>query len=487
MLPVIAIVGRPNVGKSSLFNRLAGERISIVDPTPGVTRDRVSTIITIEPPSERADDEALPRVAELFDTGGFGIYSAEGKRFDDAGEDLARLAPDIEQQIATAIAGADVIVFTVDAQSGVTALDERIAQLIRRAGAAPNVLCVANKVDGPSWEGHAMDAARLGFGDVVGVSVKTGMGMRRLFEAMWTRLATRAHTSAPNAEMKVAIVGRRNAGKSSLVNALAGGPRVIVSEIAGTTRDSVDVRFERDGRTFVAIDTAGVRKRKSWADDVEYYSHTRTESAIRRADVAILLLDASEPLSHVEKTLAGELAEALKPTVIVVNKWDLVSKSRKPRDYLDYLGQELPMLSFAPIVFVSAKESDGITDAIAMAFNLHTQASHRETTGKLNALVQKILSERGPSSKLGTVAKVYYISQIETNPPTIAMVVNRPALFEGTYERYLLNRMREEVPYSEVPIRLVFSARRREELKSKSKRVPAKGAARGHKPKGSKR
>ncbi len=464
MLPVVAIVGRPNVGKSSLFNRLAGERIAIVDPTPGVTRDRIATVITIEPPSELADDTALPRVAELCDTGGYGIYSAEGAQFDDAGEDLAKLVPGIEGQIKSAIAGADIILFTVDAQEGLTAIDEQIGQLIRRAGAAAKVQCVANKVDGPSWESHAQEATRLGFGEVIGVSVKSGTGMRRLLEVLWERLTDRAASTAPNPEMKVAIVGRRNAGKSSLVNALAGGPRVIVSEIAGTTRDSVDVRFEQDGRTFVAIDTAGVRKRKSWADDVEYYSHARTQSAIRRADVAILLLDATEPASHVEKTLAGELVEAYKPTVIVVNKWDLVPKKRTPRDYLDYLGQELPMLGFAPIVFVSAKTGEGTTDAISMAFNLHTQASHRETTGRLNALIQKILTERGPSSKLGTKAKVFYISQIETNPPTIAMVVNKPALFEGTYERYLLNRLRDEVPYSEVPIRLVFSARRREEV-----------------------
>ncbi len=471
MLPVIAIVGRPNVGKSSLFNRLAGERISIVDPTPGVTRDRISTIITIHPPNDIENDaDTLPRVAELCDTGGFGIYVAEGKRFDDAGEDLSSLAPDIEAQILAAVEGATIVLFTIDAQSGITALDERIAQLLRRAGNTDRVMQVANKVDGPSWEVHALDAAKLGFGDTLAVSTKAGSGIRHLMEALWTRLGVRTEEPPTSPEMKVAIVGRRNAGKSSLVNALAGAPRVIVSEIAGTTRDSVDVRFELDGRTFIAIDTAGIRKRKSWADDVEFYSHNRTEVALRRADVALLLLDATEPVSQVEKQLAGELVEAFKPTVIVVNKWDLVEKKQTPSDYLEYLTQELPMLNFAPMVFISAKNGDGTNDAISMAFNLHTQASHRETTGKLNALVQKILTERGPSSKLGTIAKIYYISQIETNPPTIAMVVNKPALFEGAYERYLLNRLREELPYSEVPIKLVFSARRRDPDDAKNRR-----------------
>ncbi|MCX5663250.1 MAG: ribosome biogenesis GTPase Der [Planctomycetota bacterium] len=470
MLPVIAIVGRPNVGKSSLFNRLAGERISIVDPTPGVTRDRISTIITINPPNDTDEADALPRVAEVCDTGGFGIYVAEGKRFDDAGEDLSALAPDIEAQIFAAVEGATIVLFTIDAQSGITALDEKIAQLLRRTGNTDRVIQVANKVDGPSWEVHALDAAKLGFGDTLSVSTKAGSGIRHLMEALWTRLGSRPDEPPVSPEMKVAIVGRRNAGKSSLVNALAGAPRVIVSEIAGTTRDSVDVRFESDGRIFIAIDTAGIRKRKSWADDVEFYSHNRTEVALRRADVALLLLDATEPVSQVEKQLAGELVEAFKPTVIVVNKWDLVEAKQTPNDYLEYLTQELPMLSFAPLVFISAKNGDGTSDAIAMAFNLHTQASHRETTGKLNALVQKILTERGPSSKLGTIAKIYYISQIETNPPTIAMVVNKPELFEGAYERYLLNRLREELPYSEVPIKLIFSARRRDPDDVKNRR-----------------
>ncbi|MEN9669031.1 MAG: hypothetical protein RLZZ386_938, partial [Planctomycetota bacterium] len=219
MLPVIAIVGRPNVGKSSLFNRLAGERISIVDPTPGVTRDRISTIITINPPNDTDEADALPRVAEVCDTGGFGIYVAEGKRFDDAGEDLSALAPDIEAQIFAAVEGATIVLFTIDAQSGITALDEKIAQLLRRTGNTDRVIQIANKVDGPSWEVHALDAAKLGFGDTLSVSTKAGSGIRHLMEALWTRLGSRPDEPPVSPEMKVAIVGRRNAGKSSLVNA----------------------------------------------------------------------------------------------------------------------------------------------------------------------------------------------------------------------------------------------------------------------------
>jgi GTP-binding protein len=461
MLPVVAIIGRPNVGKSSLLNRIVGRRVSIVDPTPGVTRDRITAELTLDPPIEGPED-ALPRTVEFMDTGGYGVYTADGRRIDDAGMDLAALTPHIEEQIRAATEEADVILFTVDAQSGVTALDETIATMLRRSGQASKAMLVVNKVDGPSWEAHAFDAMRLGFGEPHMVSANNGAGLRRLREAIWERVGDAPAKPVPT-EMKVAIVGRRNAGKSSFTNALAGEDRVIVSEIAGTTRDAIDVRFEVGGRTFVAIDTAGVRKRKSWADDVEFYSNVRTDQSIRRADVCLLVLDATDKISQVEKHLAMELIEQAKPTLIVLNKWDLMPKKAKVEDFIEYLGQELPGLDFAPVACVSALTGEGVQDAITMAFNLFQQAGHRETTGKLNALVQRILTERGPSSKLGTIAKIYYITQIEVFPPTIALVVNKPDLFEGNYERYLLNRMREELPYAEVPIRLRFSARKRRE------------------------
>jgi GTP-binding protein len=211
----------------------------------------------------------------------------------------------------------------------------------------------------------------------------------------------------------------------------------------------------------VAIDTAGVRKRKSWSDEIEQYANDRMLAAIQRADACVLLLDAREKASQIEKRLAQELVDAHKPTVIAVNKWDLVSGRNTPADYLDYLEQEFPGLSYAPIVFLSAKTGEGVPDLVRMSFNLFRQASHRETTGRLNAAVQEILSERGPSSKLGTRAKVYYASQIDVRPPTIVLVVNKPDLFKGQYERYLLNSLREHLPFSEVPIRLVFSERKR--------------------------
>ena len=383
-LPQIAIVGRPNVGKSSLLNRLAGRRVSIVDPTPGVTRDRVSAVVKVEPPTETPKGTPAKTV-ELIDTGGFGVYTAEGKRFDEVGADLSTLTDDIEAQIQAAIAQADLVLLVTDAQSGVTSLDQAIASLVRRSGHAGKVIPVANKVDDESWVADAADVARLGFGEPMGVSATNGFGSRQLSELVYERLGDLGNIdeAAAHPEIKTAIVGKRNSGKSTLINAWAGEERVIVSEIAGTTRDSIDVRLDFDGRSILAIDTAGARKRKSFADDIEFYAHSRMIGAMQRADVVLLLIDATQDVSQVDQKLSQEVQEQFKPAIIVVNKWDMVDPNElKPQDFLDYLTQQLRGLEYAPIVFISAKEGEGLRDLAAMIFNLHQQASHRETTGR---------------------------------------------------------------------------------------------------------
>lgn len=450
MLQKVVIVGRPNVGKSSLMNMLAGRRISIVDPTAGVTRDRVGTEIEI-PPVYRGDK---PRVCELVDTGGYGVYDGDPA--------WGSLRADVERQITFAVDEAALILFVVDGQSGLSPLDQEVARLLRqRVKDTSKVLVVANKVDDRTHEADASHVARLGFGPPVMTSATTHRGRTDLFAAMAERLGDEPQAEQRASTMLLAIVGRRNAGKSTLVNTLAGSERVIVSEIPGTTRDSVDVRFEIDGGAFTAIDTAGVRKRKSLADDIEYYSLHRALKSIRRADVVVLLIDATDPVSTLEKQLGAEVAEHFKPCVIAVNKWDLVKNEHKTTAFVPYLKKALVGLDYAPIVFISAKDNEGVRGLVKTARDLHEQASRRIPTAQLNETMQLILQKRGPSPRLGQQARIYYVTMPSVSPPTITLFVNTPKLFDQAYQRYLQNRIKEHLPYSQVPIKMVIRGRSR--------------------------
>lgn len=479
-VPRIAIVGRPNVGKSSLLNLLAKERLAIVDPTPGVTRDRLSAVVTLDPP----DGEGPEKMVELTDTGGFGVYVAQGKRYDEVGADLSTLTDDIEHQIAEGVSGADLILFAIDVQDGITPQDLEIAKMLReqklgkreKNGKLIPVRVIATKVDGPSWETHAYELAGLGFGIPLMCSAKSKYMRRQMIDELYELIEhwtpNEHDPDETETDLRLAIVGKRNGGKSTLVNTLAGQERVIVSEIAGTTRDAIDVRITLpDGRRITAIDTAGVRRKKSFQDQIEWYAFDRAQRAIARADVILLMLDAEQEVSQVDEQIASLVVESHKPVVIVVNKWDLAQGQRNKHgkiinagDYETYIRKELLALSFAPIAFMAAKDGFNVKEVLDVAFELKEQASTRVSTGELNRLIHQIIERHHPASVGGSFGRVFFISQVKTNPPTIVMIVNKTEVFAGSYERYLMNRLREELPFGEVPIKLIFRSRKRAEL-----------------------
>jgi GTP-binding protein len=463
-MPVVAIVGRPNVGKSSLLNAIVGKRISIVQDMPGVTRDRVST------PLQVGD-----RFVELVDTGGYGFVDPDA------------LTEHIKHQIELAMARADLVLLVVDTEQGLTAADEEIARLLRRLNT--KTVLIANKADVERADAALGDFARMGLGTPIGVSAHTGRNIDQIFTAIERNLdLSKAPKRVPQPEMLVAIVGKRNAGKSTLVNAIAKlyddqDDRVIVSEIPGTTRDSVDVRFEKDSKTLVVIDTAGVRKKRHMVtNDIEFYSFHRAQRSIRRADVVFMLIDGVEHLSEPDKKLAQYIAEQQKPVVLVVNKWDRVLENARKQaeergmgfssdllmnEFEQYLEQELPHLDYAPVAFITAKDGRNVQVVLDLAQHLFKQANERVGTGRLNAAIKQILAERFPSSKSGRRPKIYYATQVDVAPPTIVLFVNNPAYFDESYQRFMINRFRELLPYPEVPIRL--------QLRGKGEREPEKG------------
>lgn len=435
-VPIVTIVGRPNVGKSSLLNALAGQRISIVDPRAGITRDRISVTI-----------DTTERRFELIDTGGVGIVDED------------QLEASVDDQIHYALECADLILFLVDVRDGITPLDERVAELLRPLGKP--VIVVVNKVDAPSLESAIADFAQLGYGEPLGMSCKHMRGRAELLETIFARLGDASLAISPSVIMKLAIVGKRNAGKSTLVNALAGEERMIVSETPGTTRDAVDVRFERDGKTFVAIDTAGVRKRKSM-DDIDFYSHTRALESIDRADVVMHLIDSTSPVSEVDKKLARAIADANKPVMLAVNKWDLVGDRATSDAYVEYLSKTLHALDYAPIVCMAAESGYNVDAAVGVAQSLFDQSTKRIGTGALNRAVREIVEQRSPSTRRGgKLPRIYYATQTGVAPPTIVLFCSRAADILEDYRRYFEDRLRTMLGFSDIPIRLYFRERER--------------------------
>jgi GTP-binding protein len=437
-VPIVAIIGRPNVGKSSLFNWLAAKRIAIVDPTAGVTRDRVSALV-------KTDDVFF----ELTDTGGMGIQDVDG------------LTADVEKQITFAINQATLLLFLVDARTGRVPLDEVVAQRLRAANKP--VLLIANKCDTPELDSQADDFYSLGYGTPLCVSAQQNRNKIPLLRWVRNHLPP-AEGPAPRSEvdLKIAIVGRRNTGKSTFINYLAREERMIVSEVAGTTRDSVDIRFERDGKAFIAIDTAGVRRKGSVHDDVEFYSMARAERSIRRADVVLHFFDPTERISRVDKKLAEYVLEQYKPAVFVVNKWDLM-KPMPTGEFATYVHKMFPMLDFVPLAFVTATEGRNANPLLNLAQTLHKQASARVSTGDLNRVLRQALDAQSPPLRQNRRPKVYYATQVATNPPTIVLFTNSANLFDQTYQRYLLKTFRDQLPFNDVPIKLYLRNKSREE------------------------
>jgi GTP-binding protein len=433
LIPKVVIVGRPNVGKSTLFNWLVEKRIAIEDPTAGVTRDRLVQRLLL-------DD----RVVDLVDTGGMGFDDPDG------------LTAQIDAQIESGLGTAAVVLLVVDVRTGLVPADIEVARRVRRSGAP--VLLVANKADDPKFDPAAHDFASLGFGEPLAVSARQHRNRDDLVAAIVERLPE-AWPDEPDVvdlpEMKLAIVGRRNVGKSTFVNALAREERVITSPVAGTTRDSVDVRFEVDGHAFLAIDTPGLRRTKSRTTDLDFYSTHRAQRSIRRADVVLLFFDAEEPVGKVDKQLAETITEEAKPVVFVVNKWDLYAADVRRKEWADYLREQFRMMPWAPVAFATAKSGRNVKAVIDVAQRLFRQSRTRVPTARLNTVLREAIeTNQPPADSRGRPVRLYYATQVEAAPPTIVISTSAPRSVTEPYKRYLLNSFRKALPFHEVPIRL---------------------------------
>lgn len=441
-VPHVAIIGRPNVGKSSLLNWLAERRISVVDPMAGVTRDRVTYLMHVE-----------ERYFELVDTGGIGIVDADD------------LSADIERQINAGIDEADLILFVVDVTTGLVPLDTVVAERLR--GINKPLVLVVNKCDSPRQENEIAEFHRLANAPIVCTSVLGNRNRIDLLAAILEHLPAGSRPEreegaelAADPELKLAIVGRRNVGKSTFINALAQAERMIVSEIPGTTRDSVDVRFELDGKAFVAIDTPGVRKRKSLANDVEFYGLLRAKRSIRRADVVFMFFDALETISTVDKQLVDEIAANYKPCVFVVNKWDLApTKDMTTELWTKYLIDTFSSMRYVPLAFIAGKEEKNIKKLINLAQVIAKQARLRVPTPMINSVVRAAVRNNRPPQRSNKQPKLFFGTQVGTEPPTIVLKCNYPKLLDQSWIRYLLGVMREQLPFKEVPIQLYLRTR----------------------------
>jgi GTP-binding protein len=431
--PIVAIIGRQNTGKSTLLNRLAGKPLAIVQDEPGTTRDRIFATVTWNGTE-----------FTLVDTGGL------------EPETESVITRGINAQIEAAITAADVLIFLVDVRDGVTATDLEIANILRRAGKP--VILAANKADNQKLESEAVEFYELGLGEPMPVGAHHGRNTAELLDKIITMLPE-SEPEEPAAEaIPIAIVGRPNVGKSMLLNELVGDNRAIVDDIPGTTRDAIDTRFDFKGQSVLLIDTAGVRRRGSVKSGVEKYSVIRTLRAIDRADIALLLLDATEPATSQDLHIGGYIQQAAKGIIIIVNKWDLIEE-KNTSEWHDYIKRLFRFFTYAPVLFISAKTGQGVGKVMPQVINVNHERQKRLTTATVNSVVQQAVAAHQPARVRGKQPKIYYTTQAEVNPPTFVFFVNDARLIHFTYRRYLENKLRETFGFNGTPIRLVFKTK----------------------------
>jgi GTPase len=435
-LPVVAIVGRQNVGKSTLLNRLAGRRVAIVEDLPGTTRDRLT-----------ADVNWLDRDFTVIDTGG---VEAKGS---------SSFTSEINHQVDIAIGEADVILFLTDDKDGLMPADQDLAALLRPV--KQRVLLVVNKADNDRLEMAAPEFARLGLGEPVTISAYHGRGMNDLLDALMEHLPKQGTVLEvkPTESLKIAIVGRPNVGKSSILNRLLGEERVIVSPIPGTTRDAIDTSFEFEGQSVILIDTAGIKRRGRQGGGVDKYSVIRSLEAIDRADIALLVLDAGELVTAQDLHVAGYIQQAFKGVIIVVNKWDMVNKNIDENAVNRCLHDNLKFMRYAPILYTSATEGTGISEIMPQALSIYSQRLKRIGTAELNSTVEQVLATHTPPHKGNRIMKFLYATQAEVNPPTFVFFVNDASLMHFSYQRFLENQLRRSYGFDGTPLRLIFKTR----------------------------
>lgn len=429
--PVIAVVGRPNVGKSTLFNKIIGKRISIVEDTPGVTRDRIY-----------AEGEWCGRSFALIDTGGIEPKNMEV------------IPAQMRVQAELAMDMSDVVLFIVDGKEGLTNSDMEVAEMLRRKSSKV-VLCV-NKIDTQKLPDDFYDFYELGLGEPVPVSAANMLNLGDLLDKLLENLPEVAAEDEEDV-CKIAVIGKPNVGKSSLINRLLGEERVLVSDIAGTTRDSIDTPLEKNGEKFILIDTAGIRRKSKVYEDIEKYSVIRAIAAIERSDVCIMMLDATQGLTEQDKKIAGLAHESGKGIVVVVNKWDLVEKDTNTmKEFKNKIKAELAFMSYAPYLFISAKTGQRAFDVLDMAKAVAENCAMRVSTGQLNSLLQDAILMKHPPSDKGKSLKVYYVSQVGVKPPLFSFKINKRELMHFSYSRYLENKIREAFGFEGTSIKFVF-------------------------------